>query len=201
MKNNLVLIVSIFFVSSFSLYTGCEQQTKPIGVGVESSELHSPHYWKGERAAKGYMAEQFRGYRIVIMLNDIDPSLSGREDFLKGFNAAFAEVDRAGDGIKYSKIFLEAASSSEFETAQEMGSKHAQGLVTNSQIQNLIHSSLGVSRSRALGWKAGYVKGFKTQRVSDAKKQDKSADKQTTEDRFYKEAAATYNALRAATGQ
>lgn len=195
MKNNLVLIVSVFFVSSFSLYTGCE---RAMIVDVEPNEPNSPHYWTGEQAAKDYMAERLRGYQIVIMLNDID--LSDRKDFLEGFKTAFAEANRADDGIKYSKIFWEAASSSEFETAREMGSKHAQGLGTNSQIQNLIHGSLGVSRSRALGWKAGYIKGFKTQRVSEAKEQGRSVDKQI-EDKFYKEAAATYNALRAATGQ
>lgn len=196
MRNNLLLIASIcLVVFSVSLHTGCQQAAK---VETEPNEPVSPHYWTGQQIAKDYMAGKLADYRLVIKLHSIE--LTGRKDFLEGFASAFAEASRKEDGVKYSKILEDAVTGNQFETAREMGSKHAQRLVTNSQIQSLIQSSVGVSGSMALGWKAGYIDGFKTQKVSEAKDQGESPDKQAQEE-FYKEAAATYNALRAATGR
>lgn len=197
MKNKLALMVLIsVVVLSLGLFTGCEPDQQIVTIIEEQgpNEPISPHYEPGYKAAKDYMAKQLTDYRLVIVLNDI--ASDGREGFLAGFAAAFTEANKQADGIKYSEVLLKAVTGDQFDRARKTGTKHAGRLITNSQIQSLIHGSLGISGSVTLGWKAGYIQGFKTQKVSEAKSPDKK-----TEERFYKEAAAMYNALRAAIGQ
>jgi hypothetical protein len=197
MKNKLALVVSISLVLlSFFLPTGCRQ---PMKVQPEPNEPQpvSAHFLAGLQATKNYIAGNLADYRLIIMLHSIESA--GRNDFLAGFVEAFSQTGKREDGNKYAKVLEGAVTGSQFETAREMGAKHAQRLVTNSQIQDLIHGSIGLSGSIALGWKAGYIEGFKTQRVLD-KHQGKIPNEQVQEE-LYKEAAATYNALRAATGR
>jgi hypothetical protein len=193
MKTNLGLVVWISVITSFALYTGCEESQK-----AEPEQLPSPQFELGHKAAKVYMAEQLADYRIVIILHEVGPG--GRDEFLSGFKAAFTEAGRRADGVKYSEILRTSVTGDQFERAQGMGSKHAQRLVTNAQIQNLIRSSLGVSGGVTLGWKAGYIQGFKTRKFHDTLQEGKGVDEEQ-EEQFYKEAGAAYNALRAAVGQ
>lgn len=166
----------------------------PFSVDVTA---RPPEYHSGEQAGKRYLSGSLADYRLVIMLYDVRSE--GRESFLQGFLRAFTEADRVNEGTKYATMIEEAAASNQYETAVEIGLKHARRMVTNAQVQNLIRSTLGISRSLALGWKAGYMQGFKVQLVSDAVKEEASISEKL-EDEFYRQAAATYSALRAATG-
>jgi hypothetical protein len=166
----------------------------PFSVDVTA---RPPEFHTGEEAGKRYLSGNLADYRLVIMLHDIRPE--GRGGFLQGFLRAFTEAGRINEGTKYATMIEGAAASNQYETAVEMGLKHARRMVTNSQVQNLIRSTLGISRSLALGWKAGYIQGFKMQLVSEAVKEETSISEKL-EDEFYRQAVATYSALRAATG-
>jgi len=199
MESKQVSLIVILLAFSSCLYSGCQRQEQAVTEPNETViKPISPSFTQGQQAGEDYIAGKLIDYRLTIILHSIE--ISNREDFLNGFKAAFVEAGQEDDGIKYAKILEDAVTGNQFETALELGSKHANRQVTNSRIQNLIQDSVGISGSMALGWKAGYILGFKTQKVSSAKEKGETISKELEEE-FYKEASATYNALRAATGR
>ncbi|UCG59716.1 MAG: hypothetical protein JSU70_09395 [Phycisphaerales bacterium] len=195
MKNNVALVTCVvcFVLLPLTFYAGCEE---PATTG-EVDKLVSPSFEIGKKAAQDYIANAVSDYELVLELHELDAG--GREHFLRGFAAAFGEAGRDREGTRYRSVLEESVRGSQFTTGRETGSKHAQKSTTNAQVQGLIQNSLGVSSGVALGWKAGYIKGFAAQRVTET-----AAGGVVSEEAvqgLYREAAATYNAVRSAIGQ
>ena len=191
---------------SFSLVVGCCLFVMAGGAGcqyfsppkvVETPKAVSPALADGQKAARQYLAADLMDYELVWKLYDLDPKL--RPAFLDGF---VEEVTKAGfptRGSESRALLEEAIGGTQFQTASDLGSRHAARSVTNEQVQGVIRSSLGVSRGVAVGWKAGYVRGFAAWRLADAART--GTVNEATIHRFHQEAATTYQALRAAVGQ
>jgi hypothetical protein len=122
-----------------------------------------------------------------------------RPAFLDGFVDEFTRAGFPTRGIEGRALLEEAISGTQFQTASDLGSRHAARSVTNEQVQGVIRSSLGVSKGVALGWKAGYVRGFAAWRLADTART--GTVNEATIHRFHREAATSYQALRAAVGQ
>jgi hypothetical protein len=151
----------------------------------------------GRQAARQYRAGALTDYELVWQLYDLDPKL--RPVFLEGFVEEFTTAGFPTPGIEYRSLLEEAISGTQFQTACDLGSRHAARSVTNEQVQGVIRSSLGVSRGVALGWKAGYVRGFAAWRLAEVARS--GTVNEAMMHRFHREAATTYQALRAAVGQ
>jgi len=173
---------------------GCEESVK---VPEKSEGPLSPHFLDGQRAAQQYAAGELADYKVVWKVYDLD---TGEwQTFLDGFAEVLAGAGKQTQAAAYRAVLEEAIIGNQFQTAKDLGSKHARKAVTNEQIQGVIHSSLGVSRGVALGWKAGYIRGFAAQRV--AERAATAFVNEETIRGFQQEAAATYYSLRAAVGQ
>lgn len=173
---------------------GCEESAK---VADEPEGPFSPRFLDGKRAAQQYAAGELADYEVVWQVYDLD---AGEwQLFLDGFAQGLAEAGKQTQAAAYRAILKEAITGNQFQTAKDLGSKHARKAVTNEQIQGIIHSSLGVSRGVALGWKAGYIRGFAAQCVVE-RAATGSVDEETIR-KFRREATATYYALRVAIGQ
>jgi hypothetical protein len=164
---------------------------------VETEEAPAPALWEGQQAATQYRAGTRTDYELVWQLYDLDPEL--RPVFLDGFVEEFTRAGFPTLGIEYRSLLEEAISGTQFQTACDLGSRHASRSVTNEQVQGVIRSSLGVSRGVALGWKAGYVRGFAAWRLAEMARTGTVNEEMMH--RFHREAATTYQALRAAVGQ
>jgi hypothetical protein len=156
----------------------------------------SPFVFDGRRAAQQYAQGRLADYELIWKLYDLDPD--DRPPFLHGFVEAFTPAGDPTKGAMYRGLLKEAISGPQFRTAMELGTRHAAQAVTNEQIQGIIRSSLGVSPGVALGWKAGYIRGFAAQRVVQTAAT--ASVNEATIAQLRKEAAATYHALRAAVG-
>ena len=144
-----------------------------------------------------YIEEGLPDYVLVWNLYDIRTNLRG--DFLEGFAEGLSQAGAGDAATAYCTVLHDALEGNQFQTAKDLGTKHAAKALTNEQIQGTIHSSLGVSKGVALGWKAGYIKGFAAQRVADTAASASVGEKRIEQLRA--EALATYNALRAAIGR
>jgi len=174
----LLLVVTIYI----ALFAGCQTPQPTI----------SKHYNTGYDAAKDFIANRLADYRIVIIpesMNDDE-----RDQFFQGFLAAYDDSGQSEKGKQYTGVLREAVKGSTFQEAKKRGELHANKKATDAQIQSLIRRSLGISRSMALAWKAGYIEGFKDGLLNGKKPVDKTVDG------LYSKAATMYEALRAATG-
>lgn len=149
---------------------------------------------QGREVGRQYAEHDLPDYAVVWSLSEIRTNLRG--DFLDGFVEGLAGTSAAESAASCRKVLQDALSGNQFETAKDLGAKHAAKAATNEQVQGTIHSSLGVSRGVALGWKAGYIKGFASQRIADSAAA--AAIKESRIGQMHIEAAAMYHALRAA---
>jgi hypothetical protein len=156
-----------------------------------------PAYLDGRQAAQQYAAGDLTDYELVWKVYDV--GASARQPFLDGLAEGLQQAGKAAEAETYRTLLAEAVTGNQFATAKDVGAKHARRAITNEQVQGVIHSSLGVSRGVALGWKAGYIRGFAAQRLADTAAA--GAVDQRAIGRFHKEAAVVYHALRAAIGQ
>lgn len=173
---------------------GCDDSPEII---MTPEGTFSAYYLQGQEAARQYAKGDLEDYALVWKLHDLQAA--NRQDFLDGFAAGLAETHEDQQVSACRAVLEETVRGNQFQTAQELGTKHARKSVTNEQIQGIIHSSLGVSQGVSLGWKAGYVKGFAAQRVAET-----AASASVNEEaiqQFHREAAAMYHALRAAIGR
>jgi hypothetical protein len=178
---------------------GCE---KAVVVPQERSVIEvpepvSPLFIQGQEWGTRYLNKAVNDYDVVLALYLLDSE--GRAFFLDGFGEVYTTAGKETQGKTYCKVLDESVSGNQYETAKERGRKHARQAITNEQIQGVIQSSLGVSKGVALGWKAGYIKGFSAQRIA-LRAAGGSLDEKLMQ-AAYEEAASTYYALRAAAGQ
>jgi len=159
-----------------------------------AQEPLSPSFLDGQRTAQQYTAGRLMDYELVWKLYDLDPN--DRPPFLHGFVEAFTQAGDPAKGVAYRALLEEAVSGPQFRTAAELGTRHAAQAVMNEQIQGVIRSSLGVSPGVALGWKAGYIRGFAAQRVVETA--TTASVNEAIIAQLRREAAAMYHALRAA---
>lgn len=148
-------------------------------------------YKRGYGLAESYRLGKIKDYMLVIELY----TLSGTEkdDFLQGFEAAYARFDEAKKGKEYAELLRESITGDPFKQGYEQGQKHVNNEVTDAQIQTLIGRSIGVSRPVTLGWKAGYIKGYtKIELLSKPPIEELHV--------IYREGQAMYDALRAVIG-
>lgn len=187
-------IVAYTVALAMLLCGGCEESVK---VAEEPEGPLSPRFLDGQRAARQYAAGEVADYEVVWRAYDLD---AGEwQPFLDGFAEGLAEAGKQTEAAAYRAVLKEAITGNQFQTAKDLGSKHARKAVTNEQIQGIIQSSLGVSRGVALGWKAGYIRGFAAQCVAE-RAATRSVDEEAIRG-FRQEATATYHALRVAIGQ
>ncbi|GEM_PF-6814337 len=173
------------------------QSSGPPEITEVPPEPPNPLIEVGQQVAEEYAAGRLRDYEVVWRLYDLDPN--DRGPFLDGFVQAFTVAGNPTRGMEYRALLTEATSGNQFRMAVDLGSKHAAKAVTNEQIQGVVRSSLGVSEAVALGWKAGYVRGFAAQQVVE-RAVTASINEETIR-HLHKEAAAMYHALRAAVGR
>ncbi len=187
MKDKRWLIFSLLvFCGWLALSAGCTPEQK-------IDEVLTEYYKKGHAAAENFIADRLEDYRIVILLEKMN--VSEREQFLKGFLAAYDEAEQSQKGQRYAEILSEAVKGGTFEEAIDRGIPHAKKLTTDAQIQTLIRRSIGISRSGALAWKAGYIEGFKKGLMEDRRPANKAE-----QEKLYEKGEAMYEALRAASG-
>ncbi|MFC1636115.1 hypothetical protein ACFL5Z_14865 [Planctomycetota bacterium] len=173
---------------------GCEKNVKV----VEKSEVPlSPRFLEGQQAAEQYTAGKLSDYEVVWKVYDL--KVGDSQPFLDGFVRGLAAAGEQAQAVAYPTVLEEAITGNQFQTAKDIGLKHARKAVTNEQVQGIVHSSLGVSKGVALGWKAGYIRGFAAQRVAE-RAASRSIDEKTIWG-FHQEAVATYHAIRSAIGQ
>jgi hypothetical protein len=175
---------------------GCGYFSPPKIVDTGDG-LVSPALTDGQKTARQYLAGTLMDYELVWELYDLDAKV--RPTFLDGFVEEFTRAGSPTRGMEYRGLLEEAISGTQFQTALELGTKHAARSVTNEQVQGVIRSSLGVSKGVALGWKAGYIRGFAAWRLAEAART--GTVNEAAIQRFHLEAATTYQALRAAVGQ
>ncbi|MFB0524510.1 MAG: hypothetical protein ACETVZ_03150 [Phycisphaerae bacterium] len=144
------------------------------------------YYQKGHKRAQEYRNGQVRDYRIVIELRLL--SDSNRNEFLRGFNEAYAEANDSARGKKLVVFLKQSLEGGIYEQAFEIGKKHINSQITDSFIQTVISRSLGLGGFE-LGWKAGYIEGC-VQEIFKKKGGDK-------ED-LYQKAEMIYNSLKSA---
>ena len=173
---------------------GCDEDEEIV---MTPEGTFSTWYLQGQETARQYAARDVADYQVVWRLYDL--LADQREDFLEGYEAGFSGTGDPNSAATYRIILEEAVTGKQFDTAMDLGAKHAAKAVTNEQIQGIIHSSLGVSQGVALGWKGGYIRGFAAQRIADTAAAD--AVDELSIAQLHKEAAATYHTLRAAIGQ
>lgn len=181
-------------VVALCLFGGCGGREEIV---LTPEGTFSVSYLEGKEIGGQYVAGEITDYELVWAAYDHGADTRGQ--FLDGFAAALAATDRGAQAAGHRVVVDEAVSGNHFETARDLGTRHAGGLITNEQIQGVIHSSLGVSRGVSLGWKAGYIRGFGAQCVAD-----EAATGSVDEEKIqacHQEAAATYDALRAAIGR
>jgi len=176
-----------------------------IGQGAGPYEIQSPpsplsppspisppsppddsYYKKGYERAMEYRNEKIQDYRIVMELHFL--SDSNRNEFLRGFNEAYAEANDSARGKKLVVFLKQSLEGGIYEQAFEIGKKHVNSQITDSFIQTVIRRSLGLGGFE-LGWKAGYIEGC-VQEIFKKKGGDK-------ED-LYKKAEVIYNSLKSA---
>lgn len=174
----------------------CES-SRTIEIAEPPPEPISPSVLDGRQTAQQYAGGQLTDYELVWKLHDLDPN--DRPPFLHGFVEAFTQAGDPARGVAYRGLLEEAVSGPQFRTATELGTKHAARAVANEQVQGVIRSSLGVSPGVALGWKAGYIKGFAAQRVVETAAV--ASVNEATIAQLRREAAAMYHALRATVEQ
>lgn len=173
---------------------GCDG-TEEIVLTPEGA--FSVSFLEGKGVGRQYAAGELADYELVWAAYDL--ALDKRTQFIEGFEAGLVEAGEQAQAVAYRTVLEEAVTGNHFETAKDLGTRHARKLISNEQIQGVIHSSLGVSKGVSLGWKAGYIRGFAAQRVAE-----RAAAGSVNEQKikgFHKEAAATYHALRAAIGR
>jgi len=191
--NRLFVFAACLLVLPLVLCGGCDESQEIV---MTPEGTFTPSYLKGRDIGRQYAEEALPDYAVVWSLYDIRTNL--RSDFLEGFAEGLTRAGSADSTDAYATVLRDAMSGNQFDTAKDLGAKHAAHALTSEQIQGTIHSSLGVSRGVALGWKAGYIKGFAAQRIADT-----AATATVDETRIqtlHEEAAATYHALRAAIG-
>lgn len=172
---------------------GCNENEEIV---MTPEGTFSASYLQGRDVGRRYGAKELPDYALVWSLSEIRTDL--RADFLDGFQAGLTQSGAADAATAWRTVLQDAVSGSQFETARELGGRHAAGTISSEQIQGTIHSSLGVSRGVALGWKAGYIKGYAARRITDVAAAERISDKRIKE--LHAEAAATYHALRASIG-
>jgi len=113
---------------------------------------------KGFENALKYRDGEIRAYGFVETLSTLERS--ARNEYLRGFELAYRDVNDNMRGEEYSRILRDAAESGMYKQGFAQGQGHVSGRVTDAQIQTMIRNSLGQSRGYALGWRAGYISGY-----------------------------------------
>lgn len=148
--------------------------------------LDHSNYQKGYKRAMEYRNEEVQDYRIVIELYHL--SGPNRDEFLRGFNEAYAEANDSVRGKKLVVFLKQSVKGGVYEQAFEQSRKHVNSQVIDSDIKTMIGRSLGLGGFE-LGWKAGYIEGC----VQEMFKK-KGGDKED----LYQEAETIYNSLKSA---
>jgi hypothetical protein len=144
---------------------------------------------QGYESALEYRAGDLPAYRIVITLNPL--SEHERNEFLEGFRIAYKDANESAKGIEYSTILRQSLEGGFYAEAIMQGRRYFRGETTDVRVQELISSSVGLSRSSGLAWKAGYIVGFA---------QEMARQKAGFKERYYREGETKYNALRGPLG-
>jgi hypothetical protein len=184
------LLVTITF-----LHLGCASSGPPPVTQAPPASDRSI-VSAGRQVAEKYTAGDLRDYEVVWTLYGLDPN--ERSMFLDGFLKGLTQADNR-QRREVRMVLQGAVSGNHYQTAMDLGSKHAAGVVTNEQIQGAIRSSRHVSEAVSLGWKAGYIRGFSAQQVAEMAA--KSSVNEEMIGQLDARAAAAYHALRAATGK
>lgn len=174
--------------------TGCGLVRPPQITEVPRDESASRQALEGQRAARQYTAGTLKDYELVWELYDLGSEM--RAPFLDGFVEGFTQAGHPSRGIEYRARLEEAISGDQFRTAVGLGARHAARTVTNEQTEGVIRNSVDLSSGVSLGWKAGYIRGFASQRLADIAARD--AVNEAIRRQLQIEAAATYHAMRAA---
>jgi hypothetical protein len=180
-------------VLPLGLCGGCDE-SQEIVMTPEGS--FTPSYLTGRDVGGQYAAGELPDYAVVWSLYEIRTNL--RSDFLEGFAEGLTRAGAGASAESFCEVLQDSMSGNQFETARDLGTKHAADALTNEQIQGTIHSSLGVSRGVALGWKAGYIKGFAAQRTANIAATGTVGEARIKQS--HAEAATMYHALRASIG-
>jgi hypothetical protein len=114
-----------------------------------------------------------------------------RKDFLSGFRTAYDEAMESQRGQEYSTILANSLVGGFFDEAMVQGRKYVNGETTDARVQELISSSVGLSRSSSLAWKAGYIAGFA---------REMAKQRPGFEESFYRQGETKYNSLRGPLG-
>lgn len=175
------------------LCVGCDKDEEIV---MTPEGTFSASYLQGRDLGRRYGAKELPDYEVVWSLAEVRTDL--RAEFLDGFQAGLAQGGTADAATAWRTILQDAMAGTQFETARELGGRHAAGAVTSEQVQGTLHSSLGVSRGVALGWKAGYIKGYAARRIADLAAAESVSEARIKD--LHAEAAATYHALRASIG-
>jgi hypothetical protein len=143
----------------------------------------STGYQLGYQAALDYQAGKIKDYEIVLQMST---SSSARQEFIEGFKRAYVDAGESEKAEEFSDL-LDGAYPY-IEAGERIGFLHGTDDIMDDAVQNAIKNSvMGTTRSHALGWKAGYVRGFAT--TYDGEGDDPM-----------REGVAMYDALRAVFG-
>ena len=129
-------------------------------------------------------------YELVIMLHSLPEQ--DRDQFLRGFGDAYDDSHDGQMGQEYVRVLRQSLEGGFYEKAVEQGMKYVNGQATDTGIQEVISSSVGLSQGASLGWKAGYIAGFAKEM---ARQKPELAQEQ-----YYQHGETKYNALRGALG-
>ena len=184
---NFTISVLMIFCLSLSV-CGCGTGPGPRAQGL-CCGLWTTLRVQGYEDAVKYRAGDLPAYRLVIVLSRL--SENGRSEFLRGFRRAYTDANDSSRGLAYSDILVQSLRGGHFAEAVVQGKKYVNGESTDARVQELISSSVGLSRSTDLGWKAGYIAGFA---------REMTRQRAGFEEGYYQQAETKYNALRGALG-
>ena len=135
-------ILACSIVLPLVLCGGCDE-TQEIVMTPEGTFTVS--FLEGQEAGRQYAEEGLPAYVLVWRLYEVRTNLRG--EFLDGFEAGLAKAGATASATAYRVVLQDAMSGNQFETARDLGAKHAAQAVTNEQIQGTIHSSLASLRA------------------------------------------------------
>lgn len=179
-------VLMIFCLSL--LVTGCGTGPHPQLQG-SCCGLWPTRRVQGYESALNYRTGDLPSYRIVVAMSQL--SEHEKNEFLEGFETAYADADESRKGKEYSTILRQSLEGGFFAEAIVQGQRYFRGETTDVRVQELISGSVGLSRSSGLAWKAGYIVGFA---------REMAKQRAGFEERYYRQGETKYNALRGPLG-
>lgn len=147
-------------------------------------------FQQGHQCGLEYRTREVPAYELVIMLHSM--SEQDQDAFLQGFGKAYKDAGDGRQGREYVRVLRQSLEGGFYEKAVEQGMNYVNGRATDTGIQELISSSVGLSQGAGLGWKAGYIAGFAREMVR--------RKPELSEQQYYRHGETKYNALRGALG-